>query len=200
MKLLNTGKKFFLLPISQQYIDHSERNQHLHYMESISCRKITGWWVCRLFSLSFSFPLWWSFQTEDLLLVLPAVPTSTVKLHCVLHSVFIQWRLLLWASLVLSDWLGILPPRVTSPNHLCDNILGLSESPLFAKRLQGTNILELNSFAFQQPCHHFQVWILLLAQHRPVSTLQSNPSREKGRDGIILTPFLLSHDSHPSKH
>ncbi len=61
-------------------------------------------------------------------------------------------------------------------------------------------MLELNLFAFWRPCHLFQIWILRLAQHRPVSTLQSNPTREKGRDGKMLIPFLLPHGSHPSKH
>ncbi len=62
-------------------------------------------------------------------------------------------------------------------------------------------MLELNSFAFQQPLSPlFQIWILRLAQHRLVSTLQSNPTREKERDGtFFLFLFLLSRGGHPSK-
>ncbi len=55
-------------------------------------------------------------------------------------------------------------PLVTSPNHLCDSILGPSESPLPTRRSQGASILELNSFAFHWPCYLFQIWILHLAQ------------------------------------
>ncbi len=99
----------------------------------------------------------------------------------------------------LSDQLGILPPRVASSNHFCDSILGPSESPLPARRSQGASMLELNSFAFWQPCHLFQIWILCLAQHQPVSTVQSNLTKEKGRDGkfsfLSFCPMAVTHPS-----
>ena len=54
------------------------------------------------------------------------------------------------------------------PWDLCDSILGLSESPFLARRSHRAVALQLNSFAFQRLCHLFQIWILCLAQHRPV--------------------------------
>ncbi len=115
----------------------------------------------------------------------------------------------------LSDQLGILTHtpththththRVASPNHLCDSILGPSESPLPARRWQGASMLELNSFAFWHfgsPVTFFRSGYSTynIAQHRLVSTLQSNPTSETGRDGKIIISFLLSHGDHPSKH
>ncbi len=121
---------------------------------------------------------------------------SSVEIY--LCSAFIQCSFLLWASLVLSGQLGILAPRVTSPNCLCDSILGLSESPLLARRSQGASTLEFNSFAFQGLCHLFQIWILRLAQHWPISTFQGNPTKEKGRDGNILFSFFCPIEiTHP---
>ncbi len=108
---------------------------------------------------------------------------GTLAKTCFLRSVFIQWRLLLKASLILSDQLRILPHGVPSPNHLCDSIPGPSESPLPTRRSQGASMLELNSFAFWWHGHLFQIWVLRLAQHGLVSTLQSNPTIER-REGM----------------
>ncbi len=52
-------------------------------------------------------------------------------------------------------------------------------------------MLELNLFAFWWPCHLFQIWILCLAQHRLVSTLQSYPTREKGREIFITFHYTI---------
>ncbi len=104
-------------------------------------------------------------------------------------------------SITCLIWLtgGFTSPRVViSPNHLCESFLGLNESPFSARRSQGASILQLNSFAFWWPCHLFQIWMLHLAQHQLVSTLHSNLTKEKERDGKIVIPFLLSHGGHRS--
>ena len=58
-------------------------------------------------------------------------------------------------------------------------------------------MLELNSFAFQLPCHLFRIWILRLAQHRPVSTLRSNPHKREGKgwksfSSLSLCPMAVT--------
>ena len=113
--------------------------------------------------------LWWNLSVtfEDCKFSSPQVVQKWLRKPVLpiqhLSSAFIQWRLLLWASLVLFDWLGILPPRVVSPSHLCVSILEPSESPLPARRSQGASMLELNSFAFWWPCYLFQIWMHHLA-------------------------------------
>ena len=89
--------------------------------------------------------------------------------------------------------MGILPPRVVSPNHLCDSIMGSSESPLPTRRSQGASILELNSFTFQWPCHLFQTWILS-------STLfKATPQgRNRGMKNFSFLSFCPMAVTHPS--
>ncbi len=100
---------------------------------------------------------------------------------------FIPWRLLLWASLILTDQLGTLPHMVTSPSHLCDSIVGPSE-------LQGANILEDNSFASQQSCHLFQYKITEVKQcwsWLVLGWVTAMRQKERNNNNFSI-PFLLS--------
>ncbi len=72
-------------------------------------------------------------------------------------------------SLVLSEQLGFFPP-----NHICDSILGSSESFLPARRSQGASKLSLFIATALSPLSDLDC----LAQHRLVNTFQNNPTRE----------------------
>ncbi len=103
----------------------------------------------------------------------------------------------------LTDW-GFYPPWVASPNHLCDIILGPGKSLFPARRSQGASMLELNLFAFRQPHHLFQIWILRVAQNWLVSTLQSNPTRDNGTGKkisfIFFCPMAVTHPNTNQSH